>query len=59
MFMMLRQFRLRWLGHFRRMKVGRIPKYNLYEELVADKRNLGLTNYAIGMCARGHKAAEY
>ena len=38
---MLRQRRLRWLGHFRRMKDGRIPKDILYGELTAEKRNLG------------------
>ena len=40
MFTMLRQRRLRWLGHVRRMKDGRIPKDILYGELIVGKRNL-------------------
>ena len=41
MFTMLRQRRLRWLGHVRRMKNGRIFKDILYGKLTAGKRNLG------------------
>ena len=41
MFTMLRQSRLRWLGHVRLMKDGRIPKDILYGELIAGKLNLG------------------
>ena len=38
---MLRQRRLRWMGHVRRMKNGRIFKDILYRKLIADKRALG------------------
>ena len=41
MFTMLRQRRLRWLSHDRRMNDGRIPKALLYGKLSAGKRNLG------------------
>lgn len=41
MFTMLRQRRLRWLGHVRRMDDGRIPKDILYEELRSGKRSTG------------------
>ena len=37
---LLRQRRLRWLGHFRTMEDGRIPKDILYEELAQGKRPL-------------------
>uniref|UniRef100_A0A8W8JBQ4 Reverse transcriptase domain-containing protein n=1 Tax=Magallana gigas TaxID=29159 RepID=A0A8W8JBQ4_MAGGI len=39
MFTMLRQRRLRWLGHVRRMVDGRIPKDILYGELRSGKRS--------------------
>ena len=35
MFTLLRQRRLRWLGHVHRMKDGRIPKDILYGELAS------------------------
>ena len=38
---MLRQRRLRWLGHVRRMEDGRIPKYILYGELALGRRTTG------------------
>ena len=41
MYTLLRQRRLRWLGHVRRMDNGRIPKDLLYGELAAGKRKTG------------------
>ena len=41
MFTLLRQRRLRWLGHVRRMEDGRIPKDILYGQLAAGKRRTG------------------
>ena len=38
---LLKQRRLRWLGHVRRMDDGRIPKDLLYGELVEGKRSQG------------------
>ena len=38
---MVRQRRLRWLGHVRRMDDGRIPKDILYAELTSGKRQIG------------------
>ena len=38
---LLRQRRLRWLGHVRRMEDGRIPKDILYGQLAAGKRRTG------------------
>ncbi|XP_071500478.1 uncharacterized protein [Diadema antillarum] len=37
----LRERRLRWLGHVRRMDAGRIPKDILYGELAEDTRPTG------------------
>ncbi|KAL1268509.1 hypothetical protein QQF64_033872, partial [Cirrhinus molitorella] len=44
MYTMLRQRRLSWLGHVRRMEDGRIPKDILYRELSAGKRTIGRPN---------------
>lgn len=41
MYTLLRQRRLRWLGHVRRMDDGRIPKDILYGQLSAGKRPVG------------------
>ena len=38
---LLKQRRMRWLGHVTRMKVGRIPKDLLYGELATGKRPTG------------------
>ena len=41
MYSLLRQRRLRWLGHNFRMEDGRIPKDILYGELAQGKRPIG------------------
>ena len=41
MFTLLRQRRLRWLGHVHRMEDGRIPKDILYGQLATGKRDTG------------------
>ena len=41
LFSLLKQRRLRWLGHVRRMEDGRIPKDLLYGELSRGKRSQG------------------
>ena len=43
MFTLLRQRRLRWLGHVYRMEDGRIPKDLLYGELESGSRPIGRT----------------
>jgi len=46
MYTLLRQRRLRWLGHVRRMEDGRIPKDLLYGELAEGHREKSRPNYA-------------
>ena len=41
MYTLLRQRRMRWLGHIRRMDDGRTPKYILYGELALGRRTTG------------------
>ena len=41
MFSLLKERRLRWLGHVRRMKDGRLPKDILHSELNDDSRAIG------------------
>ena len=45
MYTLLRQRRLLWLGHVRRMGDGRIPKYILYGELALGRRTTGLFSH--------------
>ena len=59
MFTLLRQRRLRWLGHVRRMDDGRIPKDLLYGELAAGKRNTGRPQLRFrDVCKRDMKALQ-
>ena len=59
MFAILRERRLRWLGHVRRMDSGRIPKDLLYGELVEGKRPTGrpLLRYR-DVCKKDMKACS-
>ena len=41
LYTLLKQRRMRWLGHVTRMKDGRIPKDLLYGELATGKRPTG------------------
>ena len=59
MFTLLRQRRLRWLGHVCRMEDGRIPKDLLYGELAAGKRNTGRPQLRFkDVCKRDMKALQ-
>ncbi|XP_074636925.1 uncharacterized protein LOC141895086 [Acropora palmata] len=59
MYTLLRQRRMRWIGHLRRMQDGRIPKDILYGELAAGKRPRGrpLLRYK-DVCKRDMKDLE-
>ena len=57
MYTLLRQRRLRWLGHVYRMEDGRIPKDLLYGELASGKRNKGRPHLRFSdVCKRDMKA---
>ena len=59
MFTLLRQRRLRWLGHVHRMDDGRIPKDLLYGELAAGKRKTGRPQLRFkDVCKRDMKALQ-
>lgn len=59
MFTLLRQRRLRWLGHVRRMEDGRIPKDLLYGELATGARNRGRPQLRFkDVCMRDMKACN-
>ena len=56
---LLRQRRLRWLGHVRRMEDGRIPKDILYSELDKGKRTTGRPHPRYNdVCKRDLKALD-
>ena len=56
---LLRQRRLRWLGHVRRMQDGRIPKDLLYGELATGKRARGRPQLRFkDVCKRDMKALD-
>ena len=59
MYTLLRQRRLRWLGHIRRLDDGRIPKYILNGELALGRRTTGhpLLRYK-HVCVRDMKAVD-
>ena len=59
MFMLLKQRRMRWLGHGVRMDDGRIPKDLLYGELVQGKRSTGRPQLRFkDVCKRDLKALK-
>ena len=59
MYTLLRQRRLRWLGHVRRMDDGRIPKYILYGELALGRRTTGHPHHRYkDICVRDMKAVD-
>ena len=59
MYSLLRQRRLRWLGHVRRMEDGRIPKYILHGELALGRRTTGRPHLRYkDVCVRDMKAVD-
>ena len=59
MYTLLRQCRLRWLGHVRRMEDGRIPKDILYGELALGRRTTGRSHLRYkDVCIRDIKAVD-
>ena len=59
MYSLLRQHRLRWLGHVRRMDNGRIPNDIFYGELFSGKRALGHPQLRFKhVCKRDMKALD-
>ena len=59
MYTLLRQRRMHWIGHVRRMEDGRIPKDVLYGELAAGKRPRGRPQLRYkDVCKRDMKALE-
>ena len=58
-YILLRQRRLRWLGHVRRMDDGRIPNYILYGELALGTRTTGHPHLRYkDVCVRDMKAVD-
>ena len=59
MYTLLRQCRMRWIGHVRRMEDGRIPKVILYGELAVGKRPRGHRQLRYkDVCKRDMRALE-
>ena len=59
MYTLLRQRRMRWIGHVRRMEDGRIPKDILYGELAVGKRPRGHPQLRYkDVCKRDMRALE-
>ena len=59
MFTLLRQLRLRWLGHVYRMEDGRIPKDILHGELASGRRSKGRPQLRYkDVCKRDMKALD-
>ena len=59
MYSLLKQRRLRWLGHVCRMEEGRIPKAILYDELAEVRRPAGRPQLRFkGICKRDLKSTN-
>ena len=59
MYTLLRQRRLRWLGHVRRMEDGSIPKDIVYGELALGRRTTGRPHLRYkDVCVRDMKAVD-